>query len=624
MAAQIDALVRAIAASAAHPLVAVGSGGSLSVAQFAATLHQSTFGEIAKAMTPLEVSTFPLTNANTSFLLVSAGGGNPDIMNAFKHVVGREPRRLIILTARSGTALSQLAASYRYVDYVEIEIPSGKDGFLATNSLVAFCIAISRAYAISTKENLPADFSQLIGGDRRIENWREICRPLWERDNLVVLFPPRLQAAALDIESKFTEAALGNVHIADYRHLAHGRHHWLAKRGASTGILAFVTPDTRQLAERTIRLMPPAIPVVSIDFPCDGVNSSLGAITTAILITGFAGEARGIDPGRPGVPSFGRKIYHLRIPRNHRSRTQSSRAQMLSRKTGGIDGKQVKIWERFYRHFVGRLSRARFRGAVFDYDGTLCDERERFIGPHSLVVKALLRLLENQIPIGIATGRGKSAKNDLQRAIPPSYWNRVVIGYYSGYETGLLDDDTLPTKKIPQTELQSLGEQLQLHPSIAAHARCEIRAGQISVVPVGLLSLATIWQVVEEIVARTRKDKFAVVMSGHAVDVIPAGVSKLAVVSRLRECFSFSDSEAILCIGDRGRPPGNDHILLAQPYALSVDEVSADPDTCWNLAPPGHRGVQALLDYVDAFRVKDRCFKFVPKLIGKGKQCEIN
>jgi hypothetical protein len=64
--------------------------------------------------------------------------------------------------------------------------------------------------------------------------------------------------------------------------------------------------------------------------------------------------------------------------------------------------------------------------------------------------------------------------------------------------------------------------------------------------------------------------------------------------------------------------------LLAQPYALSVDEVSADPNTCWNLAPPGHRGVQALLDYVGAFRVKDGCFKFVPKLIGKGKQCEIN
>jgi hypothetical protein len=26
--------------------------------------------------------------------------------------------------------------------------------------------------------------------------------------------------------------------------------------------------------------------------------------------------------------------------------------------------------------------------------------------------------------------------------------------------------------------------------------------------------------------------------------------------------------------------------------------VSDDPVTCWNLAPPGHRGVQAALDYL--------------------------
>jgi hypothetical protein len=55
-----------------------------------------------------------------------------------------------------------------------------------------------------------------------------------------------------------------------------------------------------------------------------------------------------------------------------------------------------------------------------------------------------------------------------------------------------------------------------------------------------------------------------------------------------------------LIIGDLGRWPGNDAGLLGNPFALSVDEVSGDPYTCWNLARPGHRGVQAALDYLRA------------------------
>jgi hypothetical protein len=54
----------------------------------------------------------------------------------------------------------------------------------------------------------------------------------------------------------------------------------------------------------------------------------------------------------------------------------------------------------------------------------------------------------------------------------------------------------------------------------------------------------------------------------------------------------------VLCVGDRGQWPGNDFSLLTSPYALSVDEVSQDPTTCWNLAPPGHRGVRAALGYL--------------------------
>ena len=95
------------------------------------------------------------------------------------------------------------------------------------------------------RQRCQTDFSRLIGGQRNIDAWRKLCDPLWERQNLAVLYPPSLLAAASDLESKFTEAAIGNVQTADYRHFAHGRHHWLAKRGNETGVLALITPSIK-------------------------------------------------------------------------------------------------------------------------------------------------------------------------------------------------------------------------------------------------------------------------------------------------------------------------------------------------------------------------------------------
>lgn len=64
-----------------------------------------------------------------------------------------------------------------------------------------------------------------------------------------------------------------------------------------------------------------------------------------------------------------------------------------------------------------------------------------------------------------------------------------------------------------------------------------------------------------------------------------------------------SPDSRILCIGDKGRWPGNDFDLLSEPFSLSVDEVSSDPVTCWNLAPAGYRGIQATLYYLDHMRI---------------------
>ena len=58
-----------------------------------------------------------------------------------------------------------------------------------------------------------------------------------------------IRSAAIDLESKLTEAALMPVQVADFRNFAHGRHHWLAKRGGETAVLALVCESDAEVAD---------------------------------------------------------------------------------------------------------------------------------------------------------------------------------------------------------------------------------------------------------------------------------------------------------------------------------------------------------------------------------------
>lgn len=99
---------------------------------------------------------------------------------------------------------------------------------------------------------------------------------------------------------------------------------------------------------------------------------------------------------------------------------------------------------------------------------------------------------------------------------------------------------------------------------------------------------------------------FRILESSHSLDIVPANVSKRALVSAAEGLAgNLNTPKCALCIGDRGEWPGNDYELLSSPYSLSVDYVSPDPNSCWNISPAGHRGVQATLDYINAIDIKD-------------------
>lgn len=248
--------------------------------------------------------------------------------------------------------------------------------------------------------------------------------------------------------------------------------------------------------------------------------------------------------------------------------------------------------------FRKRLTHARFAGVVLDYDGTLVDPRDRFLPPKRPVIEELLRLMEDGAYVAIATGRGASVRRDLQKSIPRSLWSRLLVGYYNGAEVAGLDDDSVPNgANGAGAALAPLAQALRSQSELVVIAKQTDRPHQITIEAQQPVPENRLWDIAHQVILMTGISGVTVTRSSHSIDIVTSDASKLNVLRYMRR--SVGDG-AILAIGDRGRWPGNDYELLREPFALSVDELSVDPETCWNLAPRGQRGVSATLAYLRA------------------------
>jgi hypothetical protein len=498
---------------------------------------------------------------------------------------------------------------------IDFDLPVGRDGFLATNSLLASVVLLARTYteAFAPCGGLPPGLDDLleVKGEAADLGARVAvaCAPLWERATTLVLHGPGTSAVAVDLESKFNEAALGHLQFADYRNFGHGRHYWLARRGGESAVLAITTDVDAVLAERTLALLPPEVPVVRIHVPGQGARTQVGAVLASLLVAGAAGAARGIDPGRPGVPRFGSRLYRLPMGRVDSgsevpARIPPAEAAAIERKAHASIGAlhcrgELAAWRYAYRDIRKRLEKAAYGAVVFDYDGTLVDELHRRTPPRAEIVDELNRILGAGVRVGIATGRGGSARDDLRKVIDPAHWPTVTLGYYNGAEIGRLDDDARPERTdTPGEDLARVAELIEDDAYLVSTCSCTPRRWQLTVEPHMPGSVIRVWEWIQQMVRSEPGLDVAVVRSGHSIDVVPAHVSKRTLVDAIRA--EMPGEHQILTIGDRGCWPGNDFALLDSPHGLSVDEVSADPGTCWNLAPRGTRGARATAAYLRA------------------------
>lgn len=591
------------------PLVCVGSGGSLSACHYAAQLYQRRNGVLAQAMTPLQLMYAGREIIRGSKLLfLSASGKNKDIINAIKYGVKYNESGMMSLTLHKNNPTEELFERHSKVQRWCEDIPSGKDGFLATNSLAATFTLLCKA-TLGTKDDVSDHMFQVSNTYSKNHDF-----DLAHMQNFIVLYGALGEPVACDIESKLTEAALGSALLSDYRNFGHGRHHWFAKKGSDSCIIALVSPVERELAYKTIGCLPKDVPVIYIETELEMPKATIDMLLKAFHFVNDLGEVRGIDPGRPGVPGYGRVLYNLDYFKliNSILPNEKTLDVAVRRKLGAAGTENANLWEYYSnacQHFVHQLNRGRFTTIAFDYDGTLSapDHKSRYSTCLREDIKeALIQLLENGAQIVVATGRGKSVGEIFQNSIDNKYWPLIKIGYYNGACLMPLGDESKLEKWKSQPiyhELKELSDELRRRlPERCINYDLTERNLQLSIEKLKTASDAELlYNTCLEIILDKLLKNIHVWRSSHSMDIVVYHeVNKLRVIE---------DAAKTLCIGDFGSVEGNDYELLTCPASLSVDKVSKNVESCWNIAPSGMKGLDATLYYLSRLIVTNGIIK---------------
>jgi hydroxymethylpyrimidine pyrophosphatase-like HAD family hydrolase len=584
-----------------NPLFIVGSGGSLSACHYAAILFQQ-YGLMAKAVTPLELFYSQNALRNSNVLFISASGKNTDILFGYKTAINLEPNRIYSLCMKKNSPLAKLAANTSISKHYEFDSPSGKDGFLATNSLVSFFSLIYNVFkTVSDSTPLAIPNKESLSG---LEEFLNKVSPSYTFN---VLYAGFGYPVAIDIESKLVEAALADVIISDYRNFGHGRHHWFAKRKANSAIIAVITPEEELIAQKTLSLLPSDIPTLIIRTNYNSPFASIDLLIKSFYFVDALGKLQNIDPGRPGVPDYGSKLYNLKYTSLFKEKNdipELERIAILRKvKAPSIStlGDEEKIfWSNAYKTFKETLKNTEFGSIIFDYDGTLCSSSSRYTGIDKNITQELIKLLDKGLVIGVATGRGQSVRNDLHSKIPAKYHSNVVVGYYNCADIGTLKNTRLPNKKGIKNELlQNIFELIKSYP-FPEDVCPELKPNQVTVEIKDKKGWQKVRSIIIDLVLSKNYFGIQILESSHSIDIIDqTSTSKLNILAYCNKIAKKSKkTQNCLCIGDKGQWPGNDYQLLSSPHSLSVDEVSSLNEMCWNLVPPGIKNIKATLYYL--------------------------
>jgi HAD superfamily hydrolase (TIGR01484 family) len=612
MSRDVSRLKRVIAGVSESSLIGIGSGGSFTVATLLCRLHEKFTGQVSRPATPLEIVCNPTLASSSPVFLFSAEGKNPDITEALFRARRHSARSIHVLTNRSSSPLIGAANCLPEVDTHIFEIKD-KDGYLATNSLLLDAVLVARAYSEldESEGELPENLSGLRIGGESIADWVSAASQFVDRASqagaLVVTYSPWLQPIAADFESKLAEGALLHCQLADVRSFAHGRHLWLAERPDDVVILALIEPSIKELWSQMTGLFPPGIDTYAMQLQGTSPKDLIAGVVGQMHLIQSIARAVGKDPGKPDVQQFGRDLYYTNLknavanPKSAISEEERSKYDVLGARWPSPTRRG--IMSRAREQFASALERKWFRGVVFDYDGTLMTSQRRSDPPPPEIIEHIKKLIDANVVVGIATGRGDSVQKALAETLPQHALKKVHLGLYNGGWIGTADaflehnDQTVEflshVTRIAR-RLKSFGVPIEdIRTTHPFQVSIRFRDG---------LPTDQMWFVVADALRQSGLDATALYKSKHSLDVLAPGVGKSGLVAHIIAEEAL-DPLQILTMGDQGAWPGNDVSLLEHRFSLSVDLPSRRLDRGWKLAPGHKRDVDATLWYLERLKL---------------------
>ncbi len=304
------------------PRIFLGSGGSLSAAQLAMQLSVEK-GIVAAAMTPYQYVCSAWSKLPAKVVIISAGGRNIDAINAFKTAQTNPQQKVGVIMTTVATPLESLMKEAGE-EAGFIYSLKHRDGFLATNSLLAFYSLLLRIYRGDKVEITDWSFTETIGKELKefidrtytldTEGWDPHNAALYEAretDRFYVLYSPDTMPIAVDLESRFSEGSIGCVQISDYRNFAHGRFNWFHQRKGQTAIIAIVSKESAKVANDILKELPTEIPLMRLATDLTGSNAIIDLLIKGMHLARYLGLRWGLDIGAPEVAGFGRIIHRI-------------------------------------------------------------------------------------------------------------------------------------------------------------------------------------------------------------------------------------------------------------------------------------------------------------------------
>ncbi len=316
----VDALAKFVLNADVCNRMFIASGGTYSAAAFAELLSIER-GLMSKALTPMIYSGSRYHEIAANTLLLSASGNNMDIRRAYKicHESGRQGLTALVLSEKGGLQEDMRKTDSRLLSYKQ---PTGNDGFLSTTTVLAFYLLLYKAYGYSDIDKLQeaiadADMDNINAFVQSLKSvpfdeltdHEVFLHKLEGIDSFFVLYGAKSYPVALDIESKFSEGALGNTQLADFRNFAHGRFNWFTQRPGQTGLICLQHPDDVEMSEELLGMLPMHVPTLRLRTKHASLLGSIDLLIKEHYLCSAIGEKWGLDISRPVVPEYGRILH---------------------------------------------------------------------------------------------------------------------------------------------------------------------------------------------------------------------------------------------------------------------------------------------------------------------------